>query len=102
MGIWRRVPAGAAALGPLQGTLAFAVGSTLIARALYAAAGAPTLAGAFATAALNTGAAAGPWLGGAALDAGLGGRSPLWAAALLVALALATAALTPARIRTAP
>lgn len=94
--------AAAVVLVPLQGTLAFAVGSTLIARALYAAAGAPTLAGAFATAALNSGAAVGPCLGGAALDAGLGDRSPLWAGALFVALALVTAAVTPARIRTAP
>ncbi|GAA0400087.1 Cmx/CmrA family chloramphenicol efflux MFS transporter [Streptomyces luteireticuli] len=91
--------AAALVLVPLQGTLAFAVGSTLITRALYAAAGAPALAGAFATAALNTGAAAGPWAGGAALDAGLGERAPLWTAAVLVALALATAALTPSRVR---
>ncbi|GHE47001.1 chloramphenicol resistance protein [Streptomyces longispororuber] len=73
------------------GTLSFAVGSTLIARALYAATGAPTLGGAFATAAFNVGAALGPWAGGRAIDAGLGYRSPLWVSALLVALALLTA-----------
>ncbi|MEW2527762.1 Cmx/CmrA family chloramphenicol efflux MFS transporter [Streptomyces sp. NPDC047071] len=73
----------------VQGTLSFAVGSTLIARALYAATAAPTLGGAFATAALNIGAAVGPWAGGRAIDAGLGYRSPLWVSAALTALALA-------------
>jgi DHA1 family chloramphenicol resistance protein-like MFS transporter len=76
----------------VQGTLSFAVGSTLIAQALYAAAGAPALAGGFATSALNVGAAAGPWAGGAVIAAGLGHRSPLWVSALLVALALIVAA----------
>ncbi|KUJ39631.1 chemotaxis protein [Streptomyces albus subsp. albus] len=75
----------------VQGALSFAVGSTLISQALYAATGAPTLAGAFATAALNTGAALGPWIGGRAIAADLGYRSPLWVSALLVALALVTA-----------
>jgi len=75
----------------VQGTLSFAVGSTLISQALYAATGAPTLAGGFATAALNVGAALGPWFGGISIGAGLGYRSPLWVSALLVALALATA-----------
>ncbi|MFE6690543.1 Cmx/CmrA family chloramphenicol efflux MFS transporter [Streptomyces sp. NPDC057743] len=72
----------------VQGTLSFAVGSTLIARVLYAASEAPTLGGGFATAALNVGAAAGPWLGGVALAAGFGYRAPLWVSALLVAAAL--------------
>ncbi|WP_052848070.1 Cmx/CmrA family chloramphenicol efflux MFS transporter [Streptomyces avicenniae] len=76
----------------VQGALSFAVGSTLIARALYAADGAPTLAGGLATAALNVGAALGPWLGGQAIDAGHGYRSPLWVSAALVAAALATGA----------
>ncbi|GGS58731.1 Cmx/CmrA family chloramphenicol efflux MFS transporter [Actinokineospora fastidiosa] len=72
----------------VQGTLSFAVGSTLISQALYAASGAPTLAGGFATAALNVGAAAGPALGGAAIGAGAGFRSPLLVSAALVAAAL--------------
>ncbi|WP_188192696.1 Cmx/CmrA family chloramphenicol efflux MFS transporter [Nonomuraea sp. SYSU D8015] len=72
----------------VQGTLSFAVGSTLISQALYAAAGAPTLGGASATAAFNVGAAAGPWLGGLAIGAGFGYRSPLWVSALLVVVAL--------------
>ncbi|MFI0481326.1 Cmx/CmrA family chloramphenicol efflux MFS transporter [Actinomadura sp. 9N215] len=88
----------------VQGTLSFAVGSTLIARILYAATGAPSLGGAFATAALNVGAAAGPALGGAALAAGLGYRSPLWLSALLVAAAFITAGFAGAvrRTRTPP
>jgi DHA1 family chloramphenicol resistance protein-like MFS transporter len=57
-------PVAAIALVLVQGTLSFAVGSTLIAQALYAAAGAPALAGGFATSALNVGAAVGPWAGG--------------------------------------
>lgn len=87
----------------VMGMLSFAVGSTLISQALYAATGAPTLAGGFATAALNIGAAVGPWAGGRAIAAGLGYRSPLWVSALLVALALATAgtALLAPRRRTA-
>ncbi|MEV6716333.1 hypothetical protein AB0M48_30350 [Lentzea sp. NPDC051208] len=44
------------------GVLSFAVGSTLIARVLHHAAGAPTMAGSYATAALNIGATAGPLL----------------------------------------
>lgn len=72
----------------LQGTLSFAVGSTLISQALYAATGAPALGGGFATAAFNVGAAFGPWAGGVAIGAGLGYRAPLWVSALLVALAV--------------
>ncbi|MFH8791612.1 Cmx/CmrA family chloramphenicol efflux MFS transporter [Streptomyces sp. NPDC017941] len=75
----------------VQGALSFAVGSTLISQAMYAATQAPTLAGGFATAAFNLGAALGPWAGGRAIAGGLGHRSPLWVGALLVTLALATA-----------
>ncbi|MGW5489441.1 Cmx/CmrA family chloramphenicol efflux MFS transporter [Streptosporangium sandarakinum] len=75
----------------VQGALSFAVGSTLITRALYEAVEAPSLGGSFATAALNVGAAVGPVLGGAAIGAGLGYRSPLGVSALLVALAFVTA-----------
>ncbi|WP_030406197.1 Cmx/CmrA family chloramphenicol efflux MFS transporter [Streptomyces albus] len=74
----------------VQGTLSFMVGTTLIAQVLYAADEAPTLAGGFATAALNVGAALGPWAGGVALNGGFGYRAPLWVSALLVALALLT------------
>nr|WP_278045373.1 Cmx/CmrA family chloramphenicol efflux MFS transporter [Actinomadura fibrosa] len=85
------IPAATVVLVFVQGALSFAVGSTLIARSLYAAPEAPTLGGAFATAALNVGAAAGPALGAVALSAGLGYRAPLAISALLVALALALA-----------
>ncbi|MEJ8651420.1 Cmx/CmrA family chloramphenicol efflux MFS transporter [Streptomyces sp. MS1.AVA.3] len=84
-------PVAALALVFVQGALSFAVGSTLVSQVLYAAAGAPTLGGGFATAALNVGAAIGPWCGGAALTAGFGFRSPLWVSALLTALALVLA-----------
>ncbi|MCA2225894.1 hypothetical protein [Nonomuraea aurantiaca] len=88
----------------VQGTLSFAVGSTLIAQVLYAATQAPSLGGSFATAALNVGAAAGPAIGGATIAAGLGYTSPLWVSAALVAAAFATAGLAQAvrRRRSAP
>ncbi|MFE6866694.1 Cmx/CmrA family chloramphenicol efflux MFS transporter [Kitasatospora sp. NPDC057692] len=85
-----------AALLPLvfaQGALSFAVGATLITRVLYEAAGAPTLAGACATAALNLGAAAGPLAGAAVLGTAAGERGPFWLGGLLVAAALLLAAL---------
>ncbi|WP_070197583.1 Cmx/CmrA family chloramphenicol efflux MFS transporter, partial [Streptomyces oceani] len=77
-----------------QGVLSFAVGSTLISQALYAAAEAPTLAGGLSTAAFNIGAAAGPWLGGLVIATGYGYRSPLWVSAVLVAAALAAGGAT--------
>ncbi|UBU12463.1 Cmx/CmrA family chloramphenicol efflux MFS transporter [Nonomuraea gerenzanensis] len=83
----------------VQGTLSFAVGSTLISQVLYAATGAPTLGGAFATAAFNVGATLGPWLGGLAIGHGLGFRSPLWVSAVMVALALAVAGVAGLRNR---
>ncbi|WP_405589488.1 Cmx/CmrA family chloramphenicol efflux MFS transporter [Streptomyces sp. NBC_01092] len=81
----------------VQGALSFGVGSTLISQALYAAPDAPTLAGGFATAAFNVGAALGPWLGGTAIGAGLGYRSPLWVSAVLVALSLVVASCAAGR-----
>ncbi|ASO20502.1 DHA1 family chloramphenicol resistance protein-like MFS transporter [Actinoalloteichus hoggarensis] len=81
----------AIALILVQGTLSFAVGSTLVSQVLYVAVDAPRLAGGFATAAFNVGAALGPWLGGVAIDAGLGFRGPVWVSALLTAAALIVA-----------
>ncbi|WP_407566074.1 Cmx/CmrA family chloramphenicol efflux MFS transporter [Streptomyces sp. 184] len=72
------------------GALSFAVGSTLITRVLYEAAGAPTMAGAYATAALNVGAVAGPLVAAGAIGVG-GNRGPLWASGLLVLAALVVA-----------
>lgn len=96
-------PAVAVVLVFVQGALSFGVGSTLIAQALYAATGAPTLAGGLATAAFNVGGALGPWLGGVAIASGYGFRSPLWVSALLVALALATTGVArAARVESGP
>ncbi|WP_303246582.1 Cmx/CmrA family chloramphenicol efflux MFS transporter [Streptomyces sp. NA04227] len=72
----------------VQGVLSFGVGSTLIARVLYEAAGAPTMAGSYATAALNIGAAAGPLIAATTLGTAAGDRGPLWASGCLVFLAL--------------
>ncbi|TDC80438.1 Cmx/CmrA family chloramphenicol efflux MFS transporter [Streptomyces hainanensis] len=92
LGLTAGVPAAVVPLVLVQGTLSFAVGSTLIARALYEAVDAPRLGGGFATAALNVGAALGPWAGGLAIDTGHGYRSAPWVSAALAAVALATAA----------
>ncbi|WP_395358428.1 Cmx/CmrA family chloramphenicol efflux MFS transporter [Streptomyces sp. YH02] len=72
----------------VQGALSFALGSTLIARVLYEAAGAPTMAGSYATAALNVGAAIGPVIAAVTLGTAAGNLGPLWASGLLVAVAL--------------
>ncbi|MEV5987811.1 Cmx/CmrA family chloramphenicol efflux MFS transporter [Streptomyces sp. NPDC052051] len=71
-----------------QGALSFALGSTLITRVLYEAAGAPTMAGSYATAALNVGATMGPLLAATTLGTRAGSLGPLWTSGLLVALAL--------------
>ncbi len=75
----------------VQGALSFALGSTLITRVLYEAAGAPTMAGSYATAALNVGAAAGPAIAATTLDSTAGNLGPLWASGLLVLVALCVA-----------
>ncbi|HJB63826.1 MULTISPECIES: Cmx/CmrA family chloramphenicol efflux MFS transporter [Bacteria] len=77
----------------IQGVLGFAVGSTLITRVLYAAAGAPTMAGSYATAALNVGAAVGPVLAAVALSVMPGALGPVWVAAIATATALLLAVL---------
>ncbi|MEV0174039.1 Cmx/CmrA family chloramphenicol efflux MFS transporter [Streptomyces sp. NPDC050803] len=99
LGLGAGQPALALGLVLVQGALSFGVGSTLIAQALYAAPGAPTLGGGFATAAFNVGAALGPWLGGTAIGAGLGYRSPVWVSAGLVALSLVAVSAKAARRR---
>ncbi|MGY3676697.1 Cmx/CmrA family chloramphenicol efflux MFS transporter [Streptomyces sp. TE33382] len=75
----------------VQGTLSFALGSTLITRVLYEAAGAPTMAGSYATAAVNVGAAVGPLIAATTLSSEVGDLGPLWASGLLVAAALLVA-----------
>ncbi|MFE4424548.1 Cmx/CmrA family chloramphenicol efflux MFS transporter [Streptomyces sp. NPDC056817] len=76
------------ALAFVQGALSFALGSTLITRVLYEAGGAPTMAGSYATAALNVGAAVGPLIAAMTLSTAVGSVGPLWASGLLVAIAL--------------
>ncbi len=72
----------------VQGAASFALGSTLITRVLYEAAGAPTMAGAYATAALNLGAVTGPLVAATTLGTAAGNLGPLWTSGLLVAVAL--------------
>ncbi|MGX8903917.1 Cmx/CmrA family chloramphenicol efflux MFS transporter [Streptomyces netropsis] len=72
----------------VQGALSFALGSTLITRVLYEAAGAPTMAGSYATVALNIGAAVGPPIAATTLSSAAGNLGPLWSSGLLVAITL--------------
>ncbi|PPF36564.1 Cmx/CmrA family chloramphenicol efflux MFS transporter [Pseudoclavibacter sp. AY1H1] len=81
-------PALLLALVLVLGVLSFGVGSTFIARVLYEASAAPTMAGSYATAALNIGAAAGPVLGALGLALGVGALAPIWVAAALTVVAL--------------
>ncbi|WP_258794899.1 MFS transporter [Tsukamurella tyrosinosolvens] len=74
---------------PVAGLLAFAVGGTLITLAIGSAADrAPTMAGSYATAALNVGAVAGPVGAGVALDRFGGIAGPAGFAAAVVAAAI--------------
>ncbi|WP_203185827.1 Cmx/CmrA family chloramphenicol efflux MFS transporter [Streptomyces pratensis] len=82
-------PVAALVLVLVQGALAFGTGTTLITRVFSLAPDAPTMAGSFATAAFNVGAAAGPWLGGLALGTASGFRAPVWVSVLLTVAALA-------------
>ncbi|WP_329122141.1 Cmx/CmrA family chloramphenicol efflux MFS transporter [Streptomyces sp. NBC_01465] len=82
-------PAALLVLAFVQGALSFALGSTLITQILYeAGAEAPTMAGSYATAALNVGAAAGPLVAATTLHSEAGNLGPLWVSALLVLAAL--------------
>lgn len=81
-------PVAALVLIFVQGVLSFGIGSTVITRVLYAASGAPTMGGSYATAALNIGAAAGPALGAFGLAIELGPLAPVWVASALTAVAL--------------
>ncbi|MER5207539.1 Cmx/CmrA family chloramphenicol efflux MFS transporter [Streptomyces sp. NPDC002825] len=84
-------PAALLALVFVQGALSFALGSTLITRVLYEAAGAPTMAGSYATAALNVGAAVGPLIAATTLRPPAGELGPLWTSGVLVLVALLVA-----------
>lgn len=78
----------------VQGMASFGVGSTLITRVLYAASGAPTMGGSYATAALNIGAVIGPASGAWTLASGAGALSPVALAATLTVAALLLALAT--------
>lgn len=84
-------PAAVLLLAFVQGALSFAVGATLITRVLYEASAAPTMGGAYATAALNVGAAGGPVAAAAALGIHANVVAPVWVSSALVALALLVA-----------
>ncbi|ANP52024.1 DHA1 family chloramphenicol resistance protein-like MFS transporter [Streptomyces griseochromogenes] len=81
-------PVALLALVFVQGALSFALGSTLITRVLYEAAEAPTMAGSYATAALNVGAAVGPLIAATTLNTGAENLGPLWSSGFLIAIAL--------------
>lgn len=84
-------PAALLTLVFVQGALSFALGGTLITRVLYEAAGAPAMAGSYATAALNVGAAGGPLIAAAGLGGSVGDLGPLWVSGVLVAAAVVVA-----------
>ncbi|PSM44460.1 MFS transporter [Streptomyces dioscori] len=98
----------AAVLAFLLGVSAFYTAPALNARLFNVATAAPTLAAATTTAAFNLGNTGGPWIGGAAIDAGLGFASPAWAGAALTVTAGALTAIslrlyrraTPSRVVT--
>lgn len=72
----------------LFGVTSFSIASALNARVFGFAAEAPTLAAAVNVSAFNVGNAAGPWIGGLAISAGLGYVAPVWFALGLTVLAL--------------
>ncbi|MFC4080615.1 Cmx/CmrA family chloramphenicol efflux MFS transporter [Amycolatopsis samaneae] len=71
------------------GAAGFAANPALNVRTYAVAGDAPTLVGASTTSAFNVGNTAGPWLGGLAIDAGLGFPSVAWVGAVLGAATLA-------------
>ncbi|MDQ7806864.1 MFS transporter [Amycolatopsis sp. A133] len=75
----------------LFGAAGFATVPPLQARVMAKAEGAPALASAANIAAFNLGNAGGAWLGGQAINAGLGYTAPSWIGAALAAAGLAVA-----------
>jgi DHA1 family chloramphenicol resistance protein-like MFS transporter len=82
-----------------QGALSFGVGSALVTRVLHLAAEAPTLAGSFATVALNIGAVLGPLLAGTITGATGDYRHAVWLSTALTATAAITLAALGMRTR---
>ncbi|MDT0322940.1 Cmx/CmrA family chloramphenicol efflux MFS transporter [Streptomyces millisiae] len=86
------VPVAVVTLAGLLGFASFLCAPGLNARIFnVAGAAAPTLAGATATSAFNTGNTIGPWAGGLVIDGGLGYAWTAWLGAILVLGALACA-----------
>jgi MFS transporter, DHA1 family, inner membrane transport protein len=73
------------------GAAGFATAAPLQARVMNKAEGAPALASAANIGAFNLGNAFGAWLGGLAIDGGLGYTAPNWIGAILAAAALGVA-----------
>jgi len=90
-----KVPA--AATVALFGVVGFATVPPLQMLVLKAADGAPAMASAANIGAFNLGNALGAWLGGLAIDGGLGYDAPNWIGALLAAGGLAIAVLSGQR-----
>ncbi|MFF3613704.1 Cmx/CmrA family chloramphenicol efflux MFS transporter [Streptomyces sp. NPDC002580] len=86
-----RYAVAAVLLSFLLGISCFCTAPALNAQMFDVAAAAPTLAAATTTSAFNLGNAAGPWLGGAVIDAGLGYPATAWAGALMTAGAIGLA-----------
>lgn len=78
------------------GATGFAIVPAVQMRVLDKAAAAPALASAANISAFNVGIALASWLGGAAINAGLGFTAPAWIGAILAAMALAVALLSGA------
>ncbi|TWD84160.1 DHA1 family chloramphenicol resistance protein-like MFS transporter [Kribbella amoyensis] len=83
----------------LLGGFGFATNPALNASVFSLAGRAPTLATAVNFSAFNVGITVGPWLGGVAIDAGVGYPALGWLAATLGVLALGTVLMTARRVR---
>ncbi|MFI7633581.1 Cmx/CmrA family chloramphenicol efflux MFS transporter [Nonomuraea sp. NPDC049400] len=90
------VPVLAIALIFLLGAFGFGTNPALNTRVFSLAKDAPTLAAAVNVSSFNIGITVGPWLGGLAIDAGLGYPSVAWIGAAIGVLSLATVALSAA------
>ena len=86
----------------LFGAAGFATVPPLQARVMAKAEGAPALASAANIAAFNLGNAGGAWLGGQAIESGLGYTAPNWIGAVLAAAGLAVALVSGLLDRKAP
>jgi DHA1 family chloramphenicol resistance protein-like MFS transporter len=87
------------------GVAGYSAAAALNARVFQLAESAPTLAGAVNTSAFNVGNTIGPWIGGAAISAHWGYRSPSWIGAVLLLAAFGLTLISrgwDARIAAAP